>query len=283
MPYALTHPAIDFDAWISSSAAGFRSNLAATFPGKVFRFTNAQTLKHVAQMTPLLKKIDDLIWPIWYPSGDESAWYTIDQWAINENRNHYYNDHVHFNGPLTHATLHQVLNMLCPDLGTSASYLADLEKHVLEVSRTASSFTEDVKRQKLDDGSSSGDEVEYFLFDRKSGQLHVVDKACLPLLKLRSTFPVGETEIKAMPRGQAFPAFLCSASSTPPKLIRPVSSKVVYLVENNQRRMFPSADVFMSRGFEWGQISVVEDWVADMIPEGGPLTRRLAAVLRSGV
>ena len=44
-------------------------------------------------------------------------WYTIDQWEINTDRGNLYNDHVHYVGPLTIATLTQMLNVVCPSEG----------------------------------------------------------------------------------------------------------------------------------------------------------------------
>ena len=46
-------------------------------------------------------------------------WYTLDQWEINKGRQRLYNDHVHFVGPLTFAALTQMLNIVCPNGGSS--------------------------------------------------------------------------------------------------------------------------------------------------------------------
>lgn len=119
MAYDINNGKIDERAWLRSSASAFRRHITATFPGKVFRVTNSQTLKHVQHMTPSLLEMDQMLWELWRPGSepDEEQWYTIDQWSINRGRDDLYNDHVHWVGPLTQATLHQVLNLLCPGEG----------------------------------------------------------------------------------------------------------------------------------------------------------------------
>ena len=54
---------------------------------------------------------------LWAPGSEELPWYHIDQWSINKGRYQYYNDHVHFIGPLSFATVMLVLNELCPGGG----------------------------------------------------------------------------------------------------------------------------------------------------------------------
>jgi hypothetical protein len=112
-------PGVDYKAWMLSQAAAFKGHLAATFKGQVFRVTHGEfnSNSYLLPKTPNLKRTNDLLWEVWQPDSSELPWYTIDQWPINQNRHSLYNDHVHFNGPLTHAMLHQVLNELCPGGG----------------------------------------------------------------------------------------------------------------------------------------------------------------------
>ena len=121
MPYATSFGStiVDGQSWLRSSAAAFRGHLAATFRGHVFRVTNSQTRTTAKHLTPYLLQIDEMLWELWQPGSEPEAqrWYTIDQWAINRGRDHLYNDHVHWVGPLTSATLHQMLNILCPGGG----------------------------------------------------------------------------------------------------------------------------------------------------------------------
>ena len=111
--------AVDMEAWLRASALAFQQHLAGTFAGKVFRQTlspfvqKKRIRRHDLFMTPYLREVDDLLWKVW----SNQSWYTVDQWDINRGREALYDDTLHFNGKLTHAMLHQVLNMLCPGGG----------------------------------------------------------------------------------------------------------------------------------------------------------------------
>ena len=113
------NPGVDQRAWLTASAGAFRAHLGATFKGQVFRSTMAEfnSNNYMAPKTPSLGRTNNLLDDIWRPGSEELPWYTVDQWPINKNRHYLYNDQVHFNGPLTHALLHQVLNELCPGGG----------------------------------------------------------------------------------------------------------------------------------------------------------------------
>lgn len=65
-------------------------------------------------------------------SEDENTmWYTIDQWAINAGRDYLYNDHIHYSGKLTHATLFQVLNTICPKLGIDPDFIVAYANRII--------------------------------------------------------------------------------------------------------------------------------------------------------
>jgi hypothetical protein len=112
-------PGIDWEKWMLASAGAFRSHLAATFKGQIFRVTHGEfnSNGYVAPKSPFLQKANIALWNVWQPGSEDLPWYTVDQWPINQNRHYLYNDHVHFNGPLTHAAIHQILNELCPGGG----------------------------------------------------------------------------------------------------------------------------------------------------------------------
>lgn len=67
---------------------------------------------YVSSWTPKLRETDRVLGQLWQIDSTSlhEMWHTIDQWSINEGRDELYNDQIHFNGPLSKATLQQVLN-----------------------------------------------------------------------------------------------------------------------------------------------------------------------------
>ena len=123
MAYAQNSGIIDVDSWARSSTAAFRSHIDSTFKGKVFRVTLAPYGPKMSYASPSLKHMNNIIWDLTRPGSEErdEMWYTIDQWEINTDRGNLYNDHVHYVGPLTIATLTQMLNVVCPSEGKNYS------------------------------------------------------------------------------------------------------------------------------------------------------------------
>ncbi len=117
--FNLPNKAIDIHAWLKDSTVHFKRNLDSIFKGHVFRVSLSQTTKRDAFHTPLLQEVDAQLYELWKPgagsvSADTRDWHHIDQWAINKDRDHLYADRLHFPGNLSLATVHQVLNTLCP-------------------------------------------------------------------------------------------------------------------------------------------------------------------------
>ena len=112
---------IDTRAWVTASASAMKSHIEAAFTGQVFRANLAEMNKYLSSSyrSAQLKLVNEAVQAIWAPGSEELPWYSIDQWAINENRHHFYSDHIHFNGILSHAGLFQLLNELCPGGGTT--------------------------------------------------------------------------------------------------------------------------------------------------------------------
>jgi hypothetical protein len=118
---------VNFRDWLVSSAINFKAHIASAFPGQVFRMTlsSFNTTNRISfgsktgnmHKNDYLKNVNDVLWDVWKPASEERPWRTVDQWAINWGREYYYEDHLHFNGVLTHAFLYQVLNELCPGRG----------------------------------------------------------------------------------------------------------------------------------------------------------------------
>lgn len=122
---------INYTSWISESAINFKRAVNALFPGRVVRGTLSEVrnnLKHEGiDYNRFIWRTEKLLTSI-FDSSDRrnsaasgtaaavppGAWFTIDQWAINTGRLDYYQDFVHFHGPLTMAFLHNVLSEVCP-------------------------------------------------------------------------------------------------------------------------------------------------------------------------
>lgn len=237
---------IDMRSWIRSSASAFRSHLSATFHGHIFRFTGSQARNHMAHFTPWMKEVDEILWELWRPGSeaDSSMWYTIDQWAINRDRDHLYNDHLHFVGPLTAATLYQVLNIVCPGQGNEV-----LEYYPDRIIQT-------------DDG------LHDYLMD-SNGILHefVSSKSCLASFQifLKSDTLLHGIDTTKYERGVDI-LDVCSNG----KLIKG-STRECFLMDDKFRRSFQSLAAFTSRKFSFDDVITVGDWQLSHIPIGEPL------------
>ena len=117
-----TSPGIDYAQWFQDSAAQFKGHIDATFKGRVF-VTSLPEYRDgtpFAQLSPMSLRINDILWNNFKPTPEqERPWYFVDQWPINHGRHEHYDDHVHFNGILTVATVQQVLNELCTGAGNN--------------------------------------------------------------------------------------------------------------------------------------------------------------------
>jgi hypothetical protein len=186
--------AVDMDAWLRASAFAFQEHLADTFPGKIFRQTLApfvhkpRVRRHDLFMTPYLREVDDLLWKVW----SNQSWYTIDQWDINDGRGALYDDTLHFNGKLTHAMLHQVLNMLCPGSGDGEKQYwprPDLRGRLLAVATNTTNAT------------SAQHSYQYY-YVGATGMLHPVVQAANGSFPLyvntsRAIIPISSTTLDA--------------------------------------------------------------------------------------
>jgi len=252
MSYALDwkQSNIDIENWLRHSALQFHEYIKAIFPGKVFRFTNSQTRDTISvkfsDRTPYLKAVDEVLWDVW---KDEKEWYTISQWSINEGRDHLYNDHVHWNGPLTFATLHQVLNTICPGEGLE-----------FRNNSLAGSIIHHATQQ--------GNISSYFLADDDSCLHRIIgNMSCLPTLKETHPSVVLTTyEVKKICKRYDFRDICIDRT-----LIKG-TPKSVYMIERGKRREFSNVDVFVSMGFEFSDVINIDDWTLNQIPLGEPLT-----------
>lgn len=279
------------ESWLISSASAFRAHIAATFKGTVFHFTNAQTLKYFAYQTDCYRKVDDILWQVWYPlsvSDDDNGvtttttppakalrganaidnnnnndnydsnvnnqvkthqhheqWYTIDQWAINANRNHYYNDHIHYVGPLTHATLYQVLNRVCPNSG-----------HDVTVKKTSSNL-----QMHLITVSNSQSITESFVVD-DAGYLYPITESCVELWGRVNHYPILPMTMNELETMTIRPPISTTANDICQEdvLLRPGSQRQVYQLQ--QHRLIPlTYNDFISKGLDFANVKVIIDFV----------------------
>lgn len=109
--------AVDYDAWLTESAINFQNAVNKLFPGRVFRVTlsamrnNDNTMSYESSY---MYHTERLLSKVFQENNDPShPWFTIDQWSINKGREHLYNDHIHYIGNLTDATINNIVSELC--------------------------------------------------------------------------------------------------------------------------------------------------------------------------
>jgi len=265
---AFRNVSVDTRAWLLASAASFRAHVAATFKGQVFRTTLAQLspLGRVKHMTPLMHNTNKALWSLWAPGSEPAPWYSIDQWAINSGREHLYQDHVHFNGLLTHAMLHQVLNELCPGQGDDAVNVSwprvDWARHVVTANHkdgTAVWF--------WIDGDGLRHAIEILPV------LNSTDSPSFLLPRYLARFPVIEQPVSDVIK--------CSAHGTPMPvladglLIRSDSDRTVYLLDaDNRACAIQNIAVFAAHGWDFGNVRVVSKLIFELLEKGPIITSR---------
>jgi hypothetical protein len=197
---------IDYRRWLLSSAAAFKSHIAATFPGQVFRATLAE-MKSDSTLSYSFGRVNNLVNEIWgTPSAEGKPWYTIDQWAINHGRPELYNDHIHFNGPLTFATITQILNELCPGGGKDTwRYPAD--------GNMTTAFEKLPKAYVIDVQTSS--RSHWYMVLYKGVRHHIPDMDTYEGLDIPEgrTIQMTEDDLKYFPEGEPVPS--CDKSYVP--------------------------------------------------------------------
>lgn len=256
---AFLNVSVDTRQWLVSSASAWRAHLAATFNGQVFRTTLAQLApgRSAAHMTPLMKNTNEAVWPVWRPGSEDLPWYTIDQWAINEGREGLYNDHVHFNGMLTQATLQNVVNELCPGRGDA---------------RNISWPRPDLARQVVASSPAghNGSVAALFLVDDDGNRHSLQVNSSLPsLLSYLAPFArkhISEGELALIPLGVAFPVLADG------DLFRATNDKVVFRLESGVARAIYNGAVFLAHGWEWSDVKLLPPELIKMIGRGDDIT-----------
>lgn len=252
---------VDGEAWLRASASSFRSHLAATFQGNVFRVSLAHQHHQEVRMTDPSKRVDDILWGVWQPSSveEDEQWNTIDQWPINEGRQHLYQDHIHFAGKLTLASLYLMLNKLCPGGGTDSSALDRPSDDALRGKVIA-----------VDEGDLvRGTKDQYYMIGHDMLYLKVLSSShisCIPKYN-QTAVRITPAQLKQMTASELTVLDFCTKDS----LIRGSGSRSVYLVRAGQKYSFKGIDDFTRRGYDFADVVGVPMWMVDMLPENPSL------------
>ena len=263
---------VETRAWLLASATSFRAHLAASFRGQVFRTSLAQLspLGRVKHLTPLMHNTNEALWGPWAPGSEPAPWYTIDQWAINAGREHLYQDHVHFNGLLTFAMLHQVLNELCPGRGDFAGNISwprkDWASHVVTAD------------------ANLGRNGAWFWVDDE-GLRHAVDM--LPQRNASETknstlasflpFYLLRHPVRQVPE---FEIVRCSAHASAMQaladgqLVRAESERTVYALVGSKACAIQNAAIFAAHGWDFANVIVISSVVFALLERGPPVNSR---------
>ena len=244
---------LDVRQWFIASLVNFRSHIEAVFRGHVFFQTPSQFNKYIslphtvksAVETPLIWEVNQVAAEILTLASQPKNWHTIDQWAINEDREYLYNDHVHFNGKLELAMLHQVLNILCPgggDPGNSGDIWPNMTfaHHLVCVDNRTECYL----------GDSEGylqllDAIPFYLSNFT--KIFLADNSSLVNI-IRNTNP-----LPTIRNGQVIKAY---------------TEKIVWLITNNTKRAFPNFAVFARYGYDFAQLTYASQELISLIPTG---------------
>jgi hypothetical protein len=241
---------LDARQWLIASLVNFRSHIEAVFHGHVFFQTPSQWNKYVnlhrstvksAAVTVQMWEINQVIAEVWQLGSQLKNWHTIDQWAINEGREKYYNDHVHFNGKLELAMLHQVLNILCPGGGDSGNS-GDIWPNATFSNRLV----------------CIGNSTECYLGDPE-GYLQKLDSIPFYLSNLSAIFLTDNSSVTVK---TSLPTLKNGM------VVKSYTDKIVYLITNNTKRAFPNFRVFAKYGYDFGQLTYASHELISFIQTG---------------
>ena len=252
--------AVDYEAWLRASASAFRANINHVFPGTIFRVNNPEVhmFKNFPNIESCLRTMDKHLWEIWHPSTftDDMRWYHIDQYNINKGRTELYNDGLHFIGPLSHATVHQVLNQMCPDEGVAMKTFP-IPKHKNQIILITKNGR---KSDTVLEGYVVDDMGLFFKFPQEIG-------ICPKALKHEGVVYMTSDDISKMsPIISAFPD-ICKNET----LIRRIStSREIFGVFDDGVSLFNSFQAFATRGYDFANVRAIGSKYFDMF-KSGPL------------
>lgn len=255
-PYAFSSKVIDVERWARESAKAFAANLRDTFKGQVVRVTTTPTHFERQHSSGIRKQLEETFWDVWKPqfggSKSSAEWMTIDQYAINRGRKRFYNDAIHFAGPLADATIQQLLTMTCPsNLGVDAG-IVDLASY--------------------DDHDIFGKVVinddQYYIAGEGGELWRIKDGSdshpCVKYVGARfGTIKLSNHEMQGFPIEQHFAieSRICSDGA----LIQNATAKSVYRFLNGTLIPFGSGKEFLAQGFSFENIISLAPNIFEMI------------------
>jgi len=298
---------VDTKAWMADSAKAFAAHIDATFNGAVFRVGNAATtgahtsivpmvgiewqrfgggakhgvgvgacrdlltLPSSTQHTAQLFEADAVLATVFQ---DHPQWHFIDQRRINAGRESLYNDDLHYNGPLSLATIQEVLNKLCPEGSAHApGKRAHTPTEIVSWARTDLAHHVVVGR--------AGDEAVFYFVSGEGygyranvagvGQQKDTAKQCagaglnrsdefggrMPAyLKQYPLVRLAPAELQALYQAKAHIPYYCPGVA----LQLGGDRTVMALKEGGGLRYFSSGAEFVGEGREWDQIVHLSRW-----------------------
>ena len=183
---------------------------------------------------------------IWYPGSEKRPWFALDQKAINEGRTMFYNDQLHFVGPLTVASLTQILNMVCPSGGKIDT--THLMPYVGFVVR-----------------NQSDDQLQYVV--DPAGQLRPLPGQCRDVLQAK-VVTLKASAIRNIQMADALPRAFCDVD----RLYQVPNDRSVYVLQADHKlHVFDSGSAFLSRGYSFDKVDKIERWQMDLFAVGDSL------------
>ena len=247
---------IDYEAWLRASATAFRSNIQQLFHGKIFRINNAPALyfDKFQNFDQCLRKIDQNLYDIWHPStfDDKSHWYSIDQFSINFGRPEYYNDGLHYQGPLSMATSQLILNNVCAEEGKTIK-IPDLQKYP-------------PKSLVFVNSTNSSEPILLYFVDSYGifRKIRNATSICSSIIIHSNEITITESEFRLVEWiGEPFPT-ICEEHT----LLALPFSKTIYVSLIDGTCRFNSQQAFISRGYDFSDVKHVNFNDFSLLKEG---------------
>lgn len=293
--YAVPTSIIDNQAWIADAAKHFHENIRRTFRGKhVFQIAMGQMHNDWEYRSHTHYEANARLFDAWkdafahspvtpkHPHSESPAqqeWFIIDQWAINEGRNFLYNDRIHFAGPLTDASLQQIMNSLCPGRGKPVAFPVALPTSpelvgklvlVTKINEEGGGVTSERGVFKRLDGVNmpvgwtERSKYEYFTVN-PAGYLQKhfnASSRCIDILQHTGVLEISKDVLQLLPLASSEIGDICKERS----LFRPSSQKSVYAIKDGHKLAFKNRNDFVSQGFDFGDVVTIDDWLFDLIP-----------------